>query len=514
MQTLNSGRQLVTYYNGWGGNKLNSIDYADLFRTDAPHDFGMMYSNKIYSALNTTSHRIFQNMLYNEGSHVVANSDVYKWQLHGDTDVDFRITELLEVGNTTPGKGGATFRVAIDKGWVSEPSMLQFEDNTFPMAYVIGSPQQVGESYYVTLQLNTQDLNAYVDPSQIQVGMTLTEVATSVTGELNQKAGGDYYNSSFSLQAQIGISAREVSVTDKLIRQEIRDRAARGTTSNPEHKRLGEGYAFRIFDTTGKEIPSGMFVNLAVQRLMDRTDEDIEVLMHYGETNTIRDLDTGFIRRTSAGFRKIVLDGWTMYHNADISIDRVEDFLRSIFYQRNGFSERKIVVATGEGGIELMHTMISDVASSYLTVDTTYLNKTNSPFHANALSFGTQFTHYRGLNGVEITQVYNPMLDDRKYCKRRHPERTEKPIDSWRMDIMDFARGTGYDKNMKTISEANVDSFAYTAPMLDLSTGIVNNGSKVASFDKGFLARREKSMALWVCDASRVGSIIYEPEFA
>lgn len=507
-----SGQLEISYYKGFGGKDYDSHHYAAAFRSEAPHHFGMQVS-KLFSAKNRYDERILTNMTYMSGNFEVIYTDTYKWTLAGDSDVDFTITRFLETGNSTPGKGTATFRIELDKGWLAEPDIIQWEDNRFPGGEIIGAPVMSGSGNWIyTVRLQSSDPNMWIDPAQLQPGMTVIKASTSIVTEMNNKAGTDSYNSQMDLQCQIGAFAEEFSITDKVVRQEIAA-VRRGEDLNnvlPKKYRTSEGYAFTIRQGD-KVIPRGAFITMAEARLLERIDMDCEWAMHFGTNSTLPDVDTGRIKKTAPGFRELVKDGHTFTHNGSLTAQTLEDYLHDIFLHRVNGEDRKIKISTGEGGMRMFHQILADEANSFLTLDTNYIKPTTSSYNSNSLQFGAQFTKFIANNGIEVELVYDPMKDNRKYCKRRHPDNPAYTIDSFRMDIYDFGSSDG-DTNMKMLIEHGIDSYAYVSNMVDPKTGVINTGAKVASFDKGIRMRREKSGSLWVKDTSRIGSIIFEPE--
>lgn len=505
-----SGQLEISYYKGFGGKSYDSHHYAEAFRSERPHHFGMMVS-KLFSAMHRYDNKVLTNLTYLRGNYEEIYTDTYKWTLAGDSEVDFRVTELLVSASGTPGKGLATFQIALDKGWLSEPDVLQVEDNRFPFLEILGTPQQVGDSWYYTVRLQSSDPNDWIDPAQLAVGMTMIKASTTIVTEMNDKRGTDAYNSQMDLQCQVGAYGEEFAITDKVVRQEIAAVARGEDLNNIDKKyRTSEGYAFTIRQGD-KVIPRGAFITMAEARLLERIDMDCEMAMVFGTNSNLQDIDTGRVKKTAPGFRQLVKDGHVYYHNGSLTAQLLEDYLHGIFLHRLNTGDRKIKIATGEGGIRMFHQIIADEANSFLTVDSNFIKGTSSPFSSNALQFGGQFTKFIANNGIEVELVYDPLKDDRKYCKRRHPDNPIYTVDSFRMDIYDFGMSDG-EANMSMVIEKNIDAYAYVSNLVDPKTGVINTGAKVASFDKGIRMMREKSGSLWIKDTSRVGSIIYEPE--
>ena len=506
-----NGQLQIQYYKGFGGKSFDSIHYANAFRMEAPYHFGMQVS-KMFSAMHKYDDKIFTNLTYNRGSYETSPTDVFKWTLSGDSQVDFTIMENLESSNSYPGKGRQEFRVALDKGWISKPAMLQWEDNNMPRGIIQDDPIEVGGVWYYTVKLETDDPNVWLDPENLKVGKTVCDAGTRIQGEMNQDAAGSYYNSQMDLQSQIGMVAREFNVTDKVVRMEMAARKNNGSLNNiPLNKRSGEGYAFAIRQDD-KIIPGGAFITMAEAKLLEKVDEDIELDMIFGNKYTDIDATTGYVKKSGAGWRQLVQDGHVIDNNGSLTAQQLEDYLHGIFLHRLNTNDRKIKIATGEGGMRMFHQILSDEANSFLTLDTNYIKSTSAAYTNNALAFGAQFTKFVAINGIEVELIYDPMKDNRKHCKISHPDDSKFTRDSFRMDIYDFGTTDQGRSNMCMVMEENVDLYAYTANVVDPVTGVINSGAKVSSFDKGVSMRRERSGGLNIWDTSRIGSIIFEPE--
>lgn len=75
-------------------------------------------------------------------------------------------------------------------------------------------------------------------------------------------------------------------------------------------------------------------------------------------------------------------------HNGSLSLNELYEYIAEIFLTRRSFSDRKIVIATGEAGLEWLNRMISQQIGNLTLVDSTFVKKTNSPYHDNAYEYG------------------------------------------------------------------------------------------------------------------------------
>lgn len=508
--TRNSGQIKLYEYEGFGGNTYDSRHLSNFYNYGKPYNFGQKMA-KMFSASTRFNNKVLTSLTMAKGNYHEIDNDIYTWTLPGDDVKILMITDFLESGNTRIGYGNQTFKFALAEGWLSEPDVVMLDDNEVVLE-IIGYPVQVGQNWHYEARLQDGNPASFVDSTWLQIGSTVTKISTSVGTELNYKFGTDQYGSQMELQCQVGAYAEKFSISDKVVRKELQAKKS----GNKMKMEATGGYSFDLY-RDGKVIPKGGFITEAELRLGDRIELDRDLAMEFGKASTRTDSHGFVIKRTAPGFRQLVKDGHVFYHNGSLKVKDIEDFLMSIFLRTKDESQREIIFSTGSAGKALLHDIIADSASAFLTVDSNFIQKDKSGMRNTDLQYGAQFTRYIAKNGVAFSVVVDPRKDDDFYCKRKDPDNPIYPIDSYRMDIYDFGRSEASEAkggaNMSMIVEAGVESYAWACGMVDPVTGVVNDGSKVSSLDKGVTCVREMSGSLCIWDTSRVGSIIFDPQY-
>lgn len=503
--------KLEEYSAPMGGKSFDSLHLASAFKDDKPYRFGMMVA-KIFSSSNKFSNKTISALTLGSGNFEVIDNNVYRWSVAGDDEINFYATELLVSPSAKVGYGNTEFEIALDHDWLEEPDQLQCEDNRYPFLSILGKPRKVGNSYHYRVKLQTSDPTAWISPEVLSPGRTFIKASSSIADEMNDKRGGDQYGSAMDYESQIGMYAAEFNITDKVVRRELQGK------KNSKEKCLTSGYAFAV-RRGGKVIERGMFVTDAEARLLDRVEMDREMAMVFGHASIDYD-SNGYIKRTGPGFRQLAKDGHEYIHNGNMTAQTLEDYLHGIFLNRISGVDRDVVISTGEGGMRMLHQLLQDEANNFLTLDTNYIKQAKSTLEGikNPLSFGAQFVEFNAINGIRVRLSYDPMKDDPKYCKRKHPDNPNYTIDSFRMDIYDLgspgSTEAGVPKsNMTMLMEDLTEVYTYTSGITDPRLGPISNGSKATSLQKGVTFIRETSGSLCVWDTSRIGSIVYEPDF-
>jgi hypothetical protein len=308
----------------FGGSYFDSITHSAMFRKYKPFNFGVKAAQLFSSELG--SHLINKKFTY----YTVAKGncymlpggvDDYEWFLVADSDVDFRITELLVDTNSFPGKGKMPFRIALDRDWLHEPVIIKSESERLPLLRVLGHPvQRSVNSWEYEVELQTSDLNAYIPVSYLQPGRRFIDVTTSVSDELNTKYAGDQYGEMFKLQSWTGNFARKAEFTDKFIRAEIAARnEGRQMPRNMGYSvagktfkdgAVGVGYVYQqdFHTKDNKEIQAGVFISKVEARLEERLMRDREMNFEFGQLEKGVDRDSGMVRKVAPGWRQLVRD--------------------------------------------------------------------------------------------------------------------------------------------------------------------------------------------------------------
>lgn len=507
----------------WGGSSFDSLTHAAMFRTYKPHNFGLVTS-KLFSA-EQGQHLLNKKFTYltvaKKNVYVLPDGvDDYEWFLESDTDVDFRITEYVDNG-TYPGKGKMRFKIRIDRDWLHEPVLLKTENANLPLIRIIGYPSRVStNSFEYVCELQTGDMMTYLPAEYLQPNRRLIRVSTAVSDELNQKFGPDQYGEMFKLQSWTGNFANKVEFSDKFIRLEIGCR----TDNRQMYKgykdeyAIGVGYVYKqeFKNNKGEKFEAGVFITKAEARLLERTEMDREMNMEFGQLEKTTDPETGRVMKVAPGWRQIAKDGHYYEHNGSLTLSDIYEFISNIFVTRRAFNDRKIILATGEGGAAFFSALIANEATLFQYIDTHFIRNVSSMFHENSLEFGSQFVSIKFPMGYVVQVFHDPIKDDRKLFPEKAPG-TNRTVESFAMDIFDFgatdqkAFDANRPENITCVMQGGVESYYTVSNVYDFQSGAIKDGSNAYSNNKMAGIYREMSGGLCVWDTTRVGRIAFNP---
>lgn len=511
----------------WGGSYMDSFTHASMFKRYQPFNFGVKTAQLFSSRLG--SHLVNKKFTYmtiaKKNVYVLpGGTDDYSWYLMADADVDFRFTELI-VTSEAPGKGGIPFKIALDRPWLHEPAVIKLENSDLPLLVIHGQPvQRSANSWEYEVSLQTGDVNAWIPAEYLQPGRRAIRVSSLVSDELNTKYAPDQYGEMFKLQSWCSNFANKVEMSDKFIRTEIACRKeGRAVPSYiGDDKQIGIGYVYyQNFNTTnGNEttkVEKGVWITKAEARLLERTEMDREMHCEFGQLQKTTDRDTGRPIKVAAGWRQLYKDGHYKEHNGTLTLSEIYEYLMEIFITRKSFTDRHIVIASGEGGIEFLSRLIAQEASQFQYIDTLFTEKRKDPqgYHSNELEYGAQFTKIKMMNGVIVEIVHDPIKDDRKLFPELAPG-TNRTLESYAMDIFDFGvseqRAQGAkEENITMVMQDGVEEYYTVSNVYDAETGAIKDGSNAYGNNKETGIYRALSGSLCVWDVSRIGRLAYNP---
>jgi hypothetical protein len=477
---------VIKKYSEFGGNFIDSDYLAASLDTGKPHVFDDLFV-KIYSAQNKFKDKPLIGSTRGVGNVKTIPVEVFRWFLQGADYKSLRVVENLESANAAPGIGGGTFRIKLDQDWVGAPEVLMGEDNDYSVRIVNG-PIPDGDGFIYEVYIEDDDTSRFFPVELLEPGREFCKSWTSVPSEMNDEFGGQEYPSSYMLESQVGAFAQKLKITDKALR---------------EHGRIG----VKLQDREGRMVER--FIPMAEQMMFDELEMSKEVQLTYGKRST-KPGPRGYWIKTGPGLRQQLRDGWIKYFNSDITESELESYLMDIFFSRTDRSERKVTFMTGTMASIMFHRMLANSARGFLTVDHNYIERVgSSPRH---LSFGAQFTHYQGAEGIEVDLMYNPLYDDLKYCKKTHPDETNRPIDSWRMTVMDYSapKNSGFGSNLNYLEVANTYTHGYVTGTVG-PNGPISGGAttELVGAYKRFV---QGTAGIQLVDATRSGELIFEYE--
>lgn len=130
------------------------------------------------------------------------------------------------------------------------------------------------------------------------------------------------------------------------------------------------------------------------------------------------------------------------------------EFIADLMLNSRESENKKFFAFTGRGGMDEFNSAMRTAFVGASLIDTHLVSR-----NGQKLTFGSDFTTYKGLLGTELTLVYNPIFDDPVIHRKIHPK-TGLPQESYRFVVLDFSDYEG---------EPNISMLAKGADGIDRS---------------------------------------------
>lgn len=490
--------QIKKFEGAGAPNFIDSQYIGTLLEPDKAHIFEKMYMKLFSARQRFIMHKPLiggtgtKNGTISGGT-IELDKELFQWKLYG---ADYRyavITENLELGNTTPGLNQSLVKIKIDIDYFHAPDIISLEDPDILLDIVDGPiPDDTGSIYLCRV---SSDNNAsFVNPIYLQTGRRVTKVSNSVGTELNTIGGSSRpFPGYVMLENQIGRFANTSAVTDEAWRTQ------------------GQGIIYYT-DKDGKSKTTNKFLPLAEARLVETHYMDIEYFMMYGKRSTGKDTN-GYIKRKGSGLREQLKDSWNRYSTGVMTEDMLTEYLMDIFFSRVDESDRKQIAYTGTVGSIQLHKLLAARASGLgLTILDSHWIKSANDGNPRHLSYGAQYTHYSGVEGIEFSVDKLWYYDSKEFNGIPHPFYPKYPIDSGRLTFLNWGTAPNAadeyngSNNIMMLKRKDVFSNVVKAGRLKPS-GLVASG-EVNDLTPGYTHFIESSAGIVLFDPTQCGEII------
>lgn len=371
----------------------------------------------------------------------------WEWKMRGATSRPLVVLEDVESGSgNLRGTQESEFRIKLDENWYKATDVI--DPGTSGHKYlcrIMEDPTPHGSGWVYKLRLVTQDNIAGVPAKYFKPGQTWGKMF-STAEEGSYQAGSTQYSNVIHLKDSLGKIKKEYEMTDYA---------------------LEEVLAIAYVDETGKR--HNKWINAAEVEFHLQWQKEIERAIFYNRTSNIPGA-TGRKVDDFAGIQQKLEESGNNYVHSGLRAKLIQEYFMDIYYSRVKLEELTDIVGfTGYYGMFSFHEMMMDflakerwqmVASNWDT--TGPIQKTTSPYHKNAYSYGYKFTEWKMPMGGTFKLIHNPIYDDRE-INREIDFVTGYPLESQRITFLDFGKDSKGDSNFRLVSKKDGFKFWYTA---------------------------------------------------
>lgn len=530
-----AGITFISNFGDLGGNNFTAAHLSKFYNYDQPYNFGKMVARKWASLSPLFYPKVLTNLTIGSGRTYEIDTATFQWSIGQDVDRHFRFMEdpatlNPNAQNNMLGYGNTRFDVVLDVDWARTNSVLTLEDNRYKLV-VTKDPVPYGAFFKYEVEIQGSNPNVFVPALLVGKGKMCSETASRAAEYGNQNLPGVHMGTASSYQNVIGIYGRQASIDERLIKKEIQARkmgTIQGASTNQSRfvdaADWASGLAFKPLSKNTKtgeisEIPHTGFISWMEAKIEETVMMDREYMMVYGEFEAKQNGNLGIIdTRMAPGMRALCHDGHTVYHSGDWQASDFQSYFMGIFLGRVDFSSRAIEVTTGELGMIMFDKMLAIQYRGWQGANDSILDAqffVREKGEAGDLEFGSQFKSFRAYNGIKVTLRHDRKLDDPYYSLKRYPFDANFTVDSARFDIYDFGMTNSsknyIGSNVCMITQIDTDQVYWKIGRMHPFQGYLSNF--VTSEDTNCTYKRTINGSLQVWDTSRIGAIIYDPDY-
>lgn len=443
---------------GWGPGVTQRKHVAEIGAKNP-----IMMNEVVVRAFTANYGYQFSNLLKEHTSvREFESDDEYTWKLITSSYKNIPLLEARnEDGNivrdtdTNVGQNGALIQLVFPEAYFADGEVIVGELNEFYQFRIIDEPVMEGPNAVYTVEL-MYGQESGISGARLQAGEKFSWEFAPVESELSRKAGG--------IRKSVPTSMRNEWTT---IRKYHKFTGAADT-------QLRLDFEIEVDDHGKKRTIDSWFDNeswIFAQewekekeraRFYSRSNRNTNgSYMNYGKSGNVIKQGDGLIAQLYYGNTQFYND-----FNENFSIKGLADAIYEICEQGSvPFSERKFVVLTGSRGLIQVNEAIMAETSGFSRVGNGssmsvnadslgVIKKTSNTAHDTSLSYGYQFTEWRGPNGLVLSFVYEPSLDDRERNKLAGPN-NKGVLQSYAYYIFDM--GSSAQPNMYLCKVKNKD---------------------------------------------------------
>lgn len=385
----------------------------------------------------------------------MLNNRQYDWRLIGDLERPITVLRNLNDGGSTPGLYGQTFRVVLAEKEFASGEVL-IPDNRDYSVIVVGDAIQDGDGFIYTLQLINPDPAAFMPPALIAAGKEFSK-DYSAYEEGSSRSGLTTYGSPFEMRNHLTTQRKSREITG----------SAQTDVMAILMKDPNTGKTSALWS----DVQEWTFLAQWYREL----DRSLLYSVYNAKQNGTVNLkgDTGRPVYIGAGLRQqISPSNKRTYTNLTENV--IRDFMLDLTYNVKGDGDAKFVAMAGWGFMDAFDRAMKQSVSNWNLVDSKFVTGSGQD-----LTLGGQFKTYKGINGIEMTVVHQPLYDDPTHNRQLHPI-TGRPVESYRATFIDYGMYNGESNIMKVAKRDRESVMWYTGGSTSPS-GHNNSASRMGS---------------------------------
>lgn len=348
----------------------------------------------------------------------------YDWVLAGDLERPISVVRNLGDGGSFPGLNGQTFRVVLQEKEFVSGEVLIPDNRDYPVI-VIGDAVQDGDGYIYTFQLVTPDPAAYMPPALIAAGKEFSK-DYSAFEEGSSRSGITTYGSPFELRNHLTTQRKSREITGSAA-TDVMAIVMKDPASGKSSFLWATVQEWTFLAQWYRELDRSLMYSI----YNAKSDGTVKIK---GETGRPVYIGAGLRQQIAPANKRT-------YTNLTENV--IREFMLDLTYNVKGEGDAKFVAMAGWGFMDAFDRAMKTAIAGWTLVDSKFVTGSGQD-----LTLGGQFKTYKGINGIEMTVVHQPLYDDPTHNRQLHPV-TGRPVESYRATFIDYGMYNGESNIMK-----------------------------------------------------------------
>lgn len=399
----------------------------------------------------------------------------FEWLLQGSDLKNIPLISYSDSAGNTPVKPGiaySSFFIVVPERYFEVTDLIGLEDKEHYQLRVVADPRAAGINWQYEVALLTGDTNLFVPATQLTAGKRLVKMYSPVEQTLSKRGGTVNHTSPFRMQNRCSTIRKNYDVPGNMI-----------------SKGQNTPLAFYFKDTNGNTQTT--WIGKLDFDFLTQFKREKAILMMYANSNMTsqgayaQKGESGFEIKVGSGLYEQISPSNVHFYST-FSLDVLTDILMSLSVGKLSTDSRKFVLGTGEYGMRQFHKAVETKGVAFGP------NRTDARITGSGFKMGYsgQFVEYGYIQGIEITLMHIPFLDDPALNPAVHPD--GGLMSSYEYLILDFGTQNGQPNIQKVQVKGQEEVFAYIAGMRDPFTP--NSGTKpkqISSLVDGYTVARQ-----------------------
>ncbi len=380
---------------------------------------------------------------------LIAGPDVKNYPL---------VTWYDESGNqpVKPGINNTEFFVEFPDRAFELTDNIATDSREIYQLQVTAEPVQIGFNWKYRVRLSTGDPTLFMPSSELVVGKRYAKLYSVVEQTLSTRGGTVQHTGYMRMRNRCTTIRKQYEVPGNMIQRG--DNAPRQAfyvvkdeNAKPKQVSTWIGKLEWDFNMQFKKEKA----NLYIYSKSNKTSQSTYVQKGL----------SGYDQKQGGGLYEQCSPS-NVHYITNWTLDQITDILMNLSVGRLAMDKRHFVLGMGEWGMKRFHKLCEARAIPF-----SYNNAGNRVSGSgNTLAFGGQFVKYGDVNGIDLTVMHLPFLDDQEFNTERHPD--GGTMSSYEILIMDIGTTGGKANMNKVLVKGEPEIYYYVPGIRTPWTGI------------------------------------------